>query len=248
MIPHQLSLNIEKRWREKRQRFIPPDECARPEDYTVRPITEAEARAFVTRHHYSSTMPAARLSVGLLREGNLVGAAIFSHPMSQAVLTKWLGTTDGCELGRFVLLDSEKFNAETIFLKRALRILKAEKPNMRGVVSFADPVERRDPYSNEITKRAHFGGCYKAKGAEFLGRSTPRTLLVAPNGAVISPRAISKVRGNETGRDYAERQLVDAGIESRRSMESGTQWLQRVAHEFTSIRHPGNLTFSFTLK
>jgi hypothetical protein len=246
-LPLQLPLTVEKRWYEKRQRFVPPTVCARAADYQVTPIQERDARAFVTLHHYAGTMPAARLCVGLFRDAQLVGVSVFSHPMSDAVLTKWLGHRDGCELGRFCLLDSEPFNAETIFLARALRILHVEKPALRGVVSFSDPMERRDPITDEITKRAHWGRIYVAKGAAHLGRSSVRSLIVAPNRSIISPRAISKIRAGDQGREYAERQLVAAGVSPRTAGESGAAWLRRVADEFTRVRHPGNLAFSFTL-
>jgi hypothetical protein len=247
--PQQLPLTIEKRWYERRQRFIPPANCARPEDYAVAPIPERHAREFVALHHYAGHMPAARLCVGLLRrrDGHLVGVAVFSHPMSQSVLTKWLGHSNGCELGRFCLLDSEGFNAETIFLARALRILRVEKPTMNAVLSFSDPVERRHPVTDQILKRAHFGQVYRAKGAEHLGRSSVRSLLVAPDQTVISPRALSKIRAADQGREYAERQIVAAGVSPRAPHESGAAWLQRIAGEFTRVHHPGNLAFSFTL-
>lgn len=55
-------------------------------------LAEPVARSFVVREHYSGTFPAARLSVGLFGPGpTLEGAAVFSVPMSEAVLLRWTG-------------------------------------------------------------------------------------------------------------------------------------------------------------
>jgi len=80
--------------------------------------------------HYSGTFPAARLSIGLWGPGPaLVGVAVFSIPMSVAVLPRWTGLdhTEAVELGRFVCGPTVKFNGETWFLRRAFRILASEK-------------------------------------------------------------------------------------------------------------------------
>jgi hypothetical protein len=238
---------LDKRWNRRAQRFVAPHERMDPSCYTVRVISVADARAFVEDHHYSGNMPAARLSVGLIREGRIVGVAVFSHPMNDAVLTKYLGTREGCELGRFVLLDSEGFNAETWFLARCFRALRVEKPDLRGVVSFSDPMERRDPQSDALLKRAHFGTIYRAANASFQGRSSARHLLIAPDGSVVNARALSKIRNGERGRDYAERNMIAAGVPERSAEETPRAWLERVAPLLTRVYHPGNLAFTFAL-
>lgn len=235
---------LDKRWNRRREVFVPPTTRIDPSAYSVRPVAFADARAFVTTHHYSSAFVAARLNVGLLRDGALVGVATFSHPMSDAVLTKYLGHRDGCELGRFVLLDSEPFNAESWFLSRALRVLRVEKPAVRGVVSFADPMERRDE-SGRVTKPQHFGCIYRATNAAFAGRSSSRQVILAPDGTPISPRALSKIRGAEQGRQYAQRQLEGSGVSPRLAGETGVAWLRRVHDELRRLAHPGNLAFTF---
>jgi hypothetical protein len=237
---------LDKRWNRRRAVFVPPTDRIDPSAYHVQPIATAAARAFVTEHHYSAVFVAARANVGLFRESRLVGVATFSHPMSDKVLTKYLGHRDGCELGRFVLLDSEPFNSESWFLARALRILRVEKPTLRGVVSFADPMERRDA-AGQVTKPQHFGQIYRATNATFAGRSSVRSLIVAPNGVSLSPRALSKIRGAEQGREYAQRQLEVAGVSPRRPAESGAAWLRRIDGELARVAHPGNLAFTFAL-
>jgi hypothetical protein len=104
----------------------------------------------------------------------LVGVAVFSVPMSQAVIPKWLGVSasSGVELGRFVLLDEVPFNAETWFLARAVRVLRAELPELAGIVSFSDPVPRRDS-SGALVMPGHVGTIYQARNAAYRGRTAP---------------------------------------------------------------------------
>jgi hypothetical protein len=237
---------LEKRWRGRRERFVAPSETVDVTAYTIAPIPTADARAFIIREHYSGTFVASRVNVGLMREGRIVGVATFSHPMNDAVLEKYLGTRDGCELGRFVLLDSEPFNSESFFLSRALRILRVEKPQIRSIVSFADPMERRDDVGN-ISKPAHYGQIYRATNARFAGRSAARRQSIAPSGAIVSPRALSKLRNGESGAAYAQAQLEAAGVSPRALHEDARRWLDRIDHEFTRRHHLGNLAFVFTL-
>ncbi len=79
-----------QRWRERRDLYRPKGEVMDPREYEVSALPTAEAKMFVISHHYSGTFPAARRSFALHRRGQLVGVAVFSHPASNAVLTKVL--------------------------------------------------------------------------------------------------------------------------------------------------------------
>jgi hypothetical protein len=106
---------LDKRWRDRQERWRAPGELFRPEEYGVEAMTGADeraARAFVLQHHYSGSMPATRLCVGLYRKtgvaaAHLAGVAVFSVPMQKAVVTRYSGFAPslGVELGRFVLLE-----------------------------------------------------------------------------------------------------------------------------------------------
>jgi hypothetical protein len=91
-------------------------ETIRPTDFDVAEIPDdITARNFIREHHYSGSMGAARVRVGLYRHGVLVGVAVFSHPCSDAVLTRTFSVpaASAVELGRFVLLDEVEVNAES---------------------------------------------------------------------------------------------------------------------------------------
>lgn len=233
----------------RRQVWVTPPSHFDPRGYSVDVIErETAVRPFVCEHHYAGSWPAAQLSVGIFApNADLVGAAVFAVPMNQKVVPAYTGLAphEGTTLGRFVLLPSLAFNAETWFLARALKFVR-EETGARAVVSYADPLERRDA-SNAIAKRAHWGTIYQASNATYAGAGSPRTLLLAPNGTVVCGRALSKIRRHEKGWEYATRQLIDAAASPRQFGESPAEWVTRVTATFRKIRHPGNLVYVFGL-
>jgi hypothetical protein len=238
-----------QRWRDRRGSYVPAGEPIDPRDFTVDVLEEARARPFVAQHHYSGTYPAARLAVGLFRRRELVGAAVFSVGMQDAAIPKWTGVDShqGCELGRLVLLDDVAANGESWFLARAFRALRAEKPELEAVLSYADPVSRRDA-AGAIVKPGHVGTIYQALGARYRGRASKRTDYFTRCGRHVSRRALSKIRLDEVGAGYAADQLVALGLE-RQAGEDGLAWIVRLEStgELVKARHPGNHTYAFAL-
>lgn len=175
---------------------------------------------------------------------------MYSVPMTQSVIPAvipGLSPSEGIELGRLVLLDTPEVgvsNAESWFIARAHRMMRHHLPEIRGVVAYCDPIERRDA-SGQLVKRSHTGVIYRASGCTFRGMSSPRTLLLTPDGQIASERALSKLRTGDQGRDYAEAQLRHRGAPPRRRHEAAVDWLQRLRADgfLRPLRHPGNLRF-----
>ncbi len=88
------------------------------------------------------------------------------------------------------------------------------------MVSFSDPVPRRTA-AGDLVFPGHIGTIYQASNAEYLGRTTPRRVLLLPDGRLLSERALSKVRGDEQGHAYVERDLVRFGARPRLPGEPG---------------------------
>ena len=240
----------EQRWDRGRDAWVLPGrDHFQPGRYAVAPISEAAARAFVERHHYSGSYPAARLRYGLLEDGQLAGVAVLSVPVNERTLTRpFPGLqpyTQTLELGRFVLADSVGFNGESWFLARAFRLAAGD--GLRGVVSFSDPVPRTTT-AGLIVFPGHVGGIYQASSATYAGRGTARTLTLLPDGTVLSARALQKVRAGETGTDYVERLLVDHGARPRGG-RPGPAWLAEALDDARAreLRHPGNHRYLFRL-
>lgn len=251
-------LNLEfpacQRWRERRERYVPAASVIDPRHYAVEPVAFTPARAFVQAHHYSGSMPAARRQYGLwehrggVTRARLVGVAVFSVPVQQAVVPRYLGVepSAGVELGRLVLLDEVAANGESWFVSRALRLLQQDLPGIRGVVAYCDPVPRSAADGTEV-KPGHIGTVYRALSARHLGRSAPRSLVLGRDGRVLSERALSKARNGETGCDYALREIADAlGVE-RDPFEEARNYVARAMRHARRIRHPGNLVFGFAV-
>jgi len=211
--------------------------------YDVAPLAEAAARTFVEVNHYAGTYPAARLRFGLYDGPWLVGVAVLGVPMQRRVLTTVFPDlepyTESLELSRFVLAESVPANGESWFLARCWEL--ATSQGVSGVVSFSDPVPRRTA-AGELVFPGHVGTIYQASNAEYLGRTTPRRILLLPDGRVLSERALSKVRGDEQGHAYVERELVRFGARSRRLGEAGAAWLREAlaAAHVRSVVHGGN--------
>jgi hypothetical protein len=236
-----------QRWSGGRDHYRPAGEVIKTAEYEVGPINQPDAKAFVCTHHYSRTFPARRFSYGLFRKNRLVGAAVFSHPVHNSVITKPLKVsepTDGTELGRFVLLDEVPGNGETWFLSRCFDLLRRD--GIVGVVSHSDPMQKTS-VSGDIVFGGHLGVIYQAFSAVYLGTTKPRQILLLPDGRVFSERLLQKVRARiarkpahiSQGWEYGVRQLEAAGAEpldGGELKEWFSFWLSKLTRK---ERHPG---------
>lgn len=244
-------VTFDRRWRDRRVFSLDNKVLFDPSRFAVDVIPESMAKPFVIEHHYAGSFPAARISFGLFEgASSLKGVCVVSVPMNQMAVPKYLGLApnDGAEIGRFVLDPVVAFNGESWFLARVMKLLKRERPDIRGLISYADPVERRDE-RGVLFKQAHWGSIYQASNARFVGRSAPRTLILAPDGTVISERSLSKIRQEERGAAYAARQFMDKGALERLPGEEASAWVTRALRQptFRRVRHPGNFVYLFNL-
>lgn len=239
------------RWAGRRGSWRQPDGGFDPDRYRVAALEEAPAKAFVVTHHYSGTYPAARFRYGMWdrRRDALVGVSVLGVPAQARVLSNVFPTLEvyreSVELARFVLLDEVPANAESWFLARAFAL--AADAGVRGVVSFSDPVPRPTPAGDLVA--GHVGIIYQASNATYLGRASPATVTLLPDGAVLSNRAVSKLRSGERGRDYVVRSLVARGARPLGPGDDPMVWLAGALDDVGAVkfRHPGNHRYAFTL-
>jgi hypothetical protein len=234
-----------QRWNRKRASYRPAGETIRTELYDVAEVAaDTEARKFVEEHHYSGTYPAARFRFGLFARGELVGCAVFSHPCNDRCLTSVFSAPAqaAVELGRFVLLDEVPGNGETWFLARCFELLRREH-ELVGVVSFSDDCPR-ETSTGEMIFAGHIGTIFQAANARYLGRGTPRTLKLLPDGRVFSDRTYQKIRAGERGWLYGARILQSYGadeIDQGATRDERLAWLSHWSKKLTRpLRHPGN--------
>lgn len=241
-----------QRWRDGRARYRPAGEVFDPARASVHELDETSAKAFIERHHYAGTYPAARFRAGLFVQSRfereqLVGVAVFSHPTHEAIIPNHfggLGSRAGVVLGRLVLLDDIAANAESWFVARAFRLLRG----IEGVLSYSDPVERVDAAGN-VVKRGHVGTVYQALNANYRGRTSARQMILSRDGREIQLRTLSKLRNDESGAGYAYNQLRALGAPDRKPFEGGAEYIARALADggFRKQRHPGNHTYTWWL-
>lgn len=248
----------EQRWHRKHQAWTTPRQLFDHTRAEVTPIPEQLARSFILTHHYATSYPAARARYGLWQRkhrhapAQLVGVAVFSQPMqSRCAGAYFEGATQRqvVELGRFCLLDSAEFNAESWFLGRAFAQLRKDKPEVVGVLSYSDPVPRQLPSGGTI-QPGHIGTIYQAHNGRHVGRSSPRTLIRTRGWHVVSSRTLSKLRQDDRGAAGAYEQLRRLGAPRRNPGESGAAYVTRALASSTFIRtrHPGNLAYTWALR
>jgi hypothetical protein len=244
------------RWRKGRSTYRPAHEPIDAGKFYVERVDERAAREFVITHHYSKSFPAAIACYGLFERlaphhAQLSGVAVFSVSMQPRAADAYGARGEPfCELGRFVLLDEVAGNGETWFMARALRQLGVDKqtasrsPKYTVCLAYSDPVPRTN-IRGDVTHAGHVGHIYGAANAAYLGRSSPRSLWLTPDGTTLSPRAISKLRNDESGARYAYDMLISAGAPKIDPMESGSDYVDRALREgpFRRFRHRGNHAF-----
>jgi hypothetical protein len=234
-----------QRWSKRRHTYVAAAEVINTSEYDIAPIAfDHEAKQFVIREHYSGSYVAARFRFGLYHRARLVGVAVFSHPCNDLVLTNTFpgDPLESCELGRFVLLDEVPGNGESWFAARCFHQLRRE--GIIGVVSFSDP-EPRTTESGERIFAGHIGTIYQSLSARFVGRSTPRTLRLLPDGKVFNDRTAQKIRSGERGWQSSAAILEMYGAtkvptQPQERREWFNYWRARLTRQ---LQHPGNYKY-----
>ena len=239
---------IVQRWRDRRGSYRPAGEVINTREYEVAPISRAAAKAFVLQHHYSGSVGTMVHQFGLFWHLELVGVAIFGNPTNEASLKVIPGNRDEkAELGRFVLLDDVPGNGESWFIARAFELLRGA--GLVAVVSFADP-EPRTAADGRLVFPGHAGTIYQATNGVFRGRSAARVQRLLPDGRIIAPRTLSKIRTRERNWQTGVRDLVRAGAaEPGDTSSSGLRswldvWLPRLTRP---QKHAGTFKYLFGL-
>jgi len=120
-----------------------------------------EAAKYAVEHwHYSKRMPKSKLvKIGVWEDAFFIGAVIFGLGATSGLVNPYgLSPTQGCELVRIALTKHKTEVSRIVSI--AIRMLKRSNPNLRLIVSFADP------------EHQHHGGIYQAGGWLYVGKST----------------------------------------------------------------------------
>ena len=239
---------MNQRWLYRKDRYRPDGETINTRLYEVAEIGTGHAKAFVQLHHFSGPNSRVydRFRYGLFTAGRLVGAAVFSHPVNEKIFSVFPGSIrQSLELGRFVLLDEVPGNGESYFLGRTFDLLRratdpktGELLHMQGVVSFSDPTTRTTS-DGALVFAGHLGTIYAAHNATYVGRATPRTLRLWPDGHVVNSRRLQKIRSGEKGSKPAIQEIRSFGADE--IWDDRAAWLNHWLNRLTRrLHHPGN--------
>jgi len=134
----------------------------KPLDLEVSPCPASEVRAFIEENHYSGSINGVKITQCFRVDYNseLVGAVLFGAMSTTA--WKKFDTNEKAvlELRRLVLLDKVGYNSESRVISICLKHIKRFMPEVKLIVSYADP------------QYGHDGTIYKAANFDYWGTSS----------------------------------------------------------------------------
>ena len=141
--------------------------------------THEAAKFACEKWHYSKSVPVPPLvKIGAWEDGKFIGVVIFSRGASSNLMSPYgLGQDEGCELTR-IALTNHKTEVSRI-VKLAIIFLKKNSPNLKLIVSFADP------------QYGHHGGVYQAGNWVYCG-DTAAGVEYWHNGKRLHSRQVSE--------------------------------------------------------
>lgn len=156
----------------------------------MEPIARTEADWMIKRHYIGRWPGVCVCSLALKRDKQVLGVIVFALPPRET-MNRYGGET--WELARLWIDDSVPTNAETFLISRAVRFIRQNHPNVKALVSYADP------------SAGHRGIIYKAANWMADGRTDQERK---------TPR--SDYADAATGKRYSRRGHVPAGVEIKR--------------------------------
>jgi hypothetical protein len=145
-----------------------------------------QAAKYAVEHwHYSKTVPTGKpCRIGVWENKVFIGVIFFGSGASAALGSPYkLNTFQVCELVR-VALNKYK-SAVTKIISIAIKLLKKQSPNIRLIVSFADPFH------------GHYGGIYQGRNWIYSGDSSISNMWKLPDGSIAHNRRFSGSGWNE---------------------------------------------------
>lgn len=160
-------------------------------DFQMRELTYNEAKLYVSKNHYSHTMPStAKISLGFFYDGQLVTAIIYGSPVGRQVI-QWLDANQqNClELLRLFSEDGLPKNTESYCIGQSFKYLKENYPSYKYLISYADP------------NFGHVGTIYQATNWHYIG--TQRRILperrIFIDGKEVHTRTLNARHGSAAG-------------------------------------------------
>lgn len=140
------------------------------DSYKIKRIKRDIAKTFIAKTHYakgSHFNPSP--CYGLYDNDELIGVLMIATPCSEKVRESIFGKEfkdKVRELHRLAIIDNTPKNTESWFISRVMKRLREDRPDLWGIVSFAD------------TTVKHEGVIYQASNAIYYGKSAKQTFYL----------------------------------------------------------------------
>ena len=152
------------------------------ENYEVKRIHMSIAKDYIRKNHYThGSHNAPTLCYGLFDDSELIGVLMFAQPCSENVRSSIWGSSvedknKVIELHRLHIQDVTPKNTESWFISKCMKLLSEDKPEVKGVISFADSTE------------GHEGVIYKATNFYYIGKTGTALFYRDETGRLRHPR------------------------------------------------------------
>ena len=128
----------------------------------MRELSFQESEKYITKNHYSHTISRSLVaSLGFFYKGILVTAVVYGHPVGRNT-GKFLKVPIGtfAELVRAFSKDGLPKNTESFCLGKSFKYLKENCPEIKYLITYADP------------NHGHVGYIYQATNWQYVGKSS----------------------------------------------------------------------------
>lgn len=121
-------------------------------NYYIKEIPKFIAKKMIIKHHYSHAWTKCSYALGLFKRGEdkffdgdndkLLGCLTYGDPVGNNVvnsISSEVGQGDVLELTRLYITDDTPKNTESWFISQSFKWLRKHKPEIKALVSYADP-------------------------------------------------------------------------------------------------------------
>jgi hypothetical protein len=181
------------------KRIIGP---VKPKDIMVKELNLKLAKKIIIGNHYSHSWPNTSVALGYYARNKLIGVVCFGVGANKSLIPsvcKGVNANEGFELVRLFAFDWAPRNIESFMISQSIKYLQKNYPQIKVLVSFADPAQ------------GHLGIIYQATNWIYTGKGKGE-FFFRHNGKVIHPRTLSdypkekrmKIRRNPKSRVWKE--------------------------------------------
>jgi len=163
-------------------------------DLNMKELEFQITKEFIVKNHYSHTISSSiKASIGFFYNNKLVTAIVYGHPIGINV-GSWLQVPEGsyAELIRVFSVDELPKNTESYCLAKSFEFLKKNKPELKYLISYADPTQ------------GHVGYIYQATNWYYVGKQIGMDRIFKIDGKQVHRRTANAAYGTSSVKKLSE--------------------------------------------